>query len=91
MRYIKAEEILPKALIEQIQEYADGVTIYIPRKAENRRAWGCNTDYKAELRQRNHRIRREYDMGATIKDLALGYHLSEKSIRRILLKSQQNE
>ena len=36
MRYIKAEEILPKALIEQIQEYADGVTIYIPRKAENR-------------------------------------------------------
>ena len=32
MSYIKAEEILPEALIRQIQEYADGLYIYIPRK-----------------------------------------------------------
>ena len=91
MRYRKAEEILPKELIKQIQQYADGITIYIPRKAENRREWGHSTDYKAELRQRNHRIRKEYEMGATVSDLALGYHLSEKSIRRILLQSQQKD
>lgn len=88
MRYLKAEGVLPPELIEQIQEYVDGVTIYIPRKAENRRAWGYSTSYKAELRQRNHRIRKEHEMGATVKDLALGYHLSEKSIRRILLTTK---
>ena len=91
MRYRKADEILPAELIEQIQEYVDGTTIYIPRKAENRREWGYSTGYKAELRQRNYRIRKEYEMGAKISDLALGYHLSEKSIRRILLKSQSKE
>ena len=38
--YIKAEEILPEELIRQIQEYADGVYIYIPRKPGTRHKWG---------------------------------------------------
>jgi len=33
MSYQSAIELLPKEIIEQIQEYADGLTIYIPRKA----------------------------------------------------------
>ena len=37
MSYIKAEQILPEELIRQIQEYADGVYIYIPRKPGTRR------------------------------------------------------
>lgn len=89
MRYYKASQILPEALIRQIQQYADGVTIYIPRKAENRRGWGSDSGYRAELRQRNLRIRMERDMGASISDLALGYHLSEKSIRRILYETKK--
>lgn len=89
MRYIKAEEILPELLIREIQQYADGVTLYIPRKAGNRRAWGNATGYRAELRQRNLRIRLEHQMGATVRDLALGYHLSEKSIRRILREEKK--
>ncbi len=86
MRYIKAEKILPRELIAQIQVYVDGQTIYIPRKAENRRAWGCGTGYQAELGRRNDRIRAEYAQGSTVRDLAEAYHLSEKSVRRILLK-----
>ena len=84
MSYIKAEDILPEDLIAQIQQYADGVSIYIPRKAENRRAWGNGTDYKSELRERNRRIREERKAGASVAALADEYHLSEKSIRRIL-------
>ena len=84
--YIKAEEILPEALIRQIQEYADGVYIYIPRKPENRRPWGQETNYKAELKVRNDRIRKDYGEGCGISALSRKYHLSEKSIRRILQK-----
>ena len=51
MRYIKAEEVLPGELIAQIQQYVDGVSIYIPRKAENRQPWGCATTYRRELAQ----------------------------------------
>ncbi|MBQ7001813.1 MAG: hypothetical protein IJN67_12390 [Oscillospiraceae bacterium] len=84
MSYIKAEEILPEELIRQIQEYADGVYIYIPRKPGTRHAWGQETDYKAELKLRNDRIRSDYAAGTNVVALSRKYHLSEKSIRRIL-------
>ena len=84
MRYIKAEDILPEDVVKLIQQYVDGETIYIPRKAENRLTWGCRTGYKAELQQRNERIHQERASGATIPALSRRYHLSEKSIRRIL-------
>ena len=84
MSYIKAEEILPQELIRQIQEYADGIYIYIPRKPGTRRAWGQETSYKAELQIRNESIRSDHAAGIPISDLSRKYHLSEKSIRRIL-------
>ena len=87
MSYIKAEEILPEELIRQIQEYADGVYIYIPRKPGTRHPWGQETDYKAELKIRNDRIRSDHAEGCGVTALSRKYHLSEKSIRRILQKS----
>ena len=84
MSYIKAEEILPEELIRQIQKYVDGVYIYIPRKLGTRHAWGQETDYKAELKARNDRIRSDYAAGTSVAALSRRYHLSEKSIRRIL-------
>ena len=84
MSYIKAEEILPEELICQIQKYVDGVYIYIPRKPGTRHAWGQETDYKAELKIRNDRIRSDYAAGTSVTTLSRKYHLSEKSIRRIL-------
>ena len=87
MSYIKAEAILPEELIRQIQEYADGVYIYIPRKPGTRHAWGQKTDYKAELKVRNDRIRNDFASGEGVNALSRKYHLSEKSIRRILQKS----
>ena len=87
MSYIKAEEILPQELIRQIQEYVDGVYIYIPRKPGTRHSWGQKTDYKAELKARNDRIRNDYVAGTGVTALSRKYHLSEKTIRRILQKS----
>ena len=84
MRYIKAEEVLPEEVIALVQQYVDGVTLYIPRKAENRRAWGFGTEYRTELAKRNTSIRRAHAEGVTVRKLARDYHLSEKSIQRIL-------
>ena len=86
MSYIKAEEILPEDLIRAIQEYADGVYIYIPRKPGTRRVWGQGTNYRSELKDRNDRICSDYAEGSGVSVLSRKYHLSEKSIRRILQK-----
>ena len=86
MSHIKADKILPEDQIRQIQEYVDGVYIYIPRKPGTRHPWGQETDYKAELKVRNDRIRKDHEAGEGIAPLSKKYHLSEKSIRRILQK-----
>lgn len=86
MSYQSAIELLPKELLEQVQEYVDGRVIYIPKKQENKRQWGENTDTKQFLASRNFQIRLDFQNGMSIKQLAEKYFLSEKSIQRILKK-----
>ena len=37
MDYIRAAEILPQELIEQLQQYVDGAAVYIPKKEGEKR------------------------------------------------------
>ncbi|MDE7037921.1 MAG: hypothetical protein K2O98_08210, partial [Lachnospiraceae bacterium] len=84
MDYIRAAEILPQELIEQLQEYVDGAAVYIPKKEEEKKAWGAKTNTKTELARRNERIYTEHLAGTSIKELAREYFLAEKSIQRIV-------
>ena len=34
MKYVKAQDVLPKEILKIIQEYVDGKYLYIPRKNE---------------------------------------------------------
>ena len=82
MSYRKAEEILPKELIEAIQQYVDGESIYIPSK--EKQEWGAKTDAKRFFRERNESIYEGALRGMRPMELALHFSLSEKSIQRIL-------
>jgi len=84
MSYQNAIYLLPKEILEQVQKYADGQTIYIPRKESSKRQWGENTDTKQTLAFRNHCIYLDYENGMNVKQLAEKYFLAEKSIQRIL-------
>ncbi len=82
MSYLRAEEILPKELIETIQQYVSGRSIYIPSK--EKQVWGSCTDTKQILDERNQKIYNEYKNGISVKTMAKEYSLSEKSIQRII-------
>ena len=88
MRYIKADQVLPEEVIELIQQYVDGQNIYIPRKAEHKRAWGQGTGYREELRSRNAQLRWAFETGKTVPELAQQFSLSEKSVHRILRETK---
>lgn len=90
MSYQKAEQVLPLELVELIQKYIDGEYIYIPRKEENKKPWGTNTDTRYELSLRNSNIYKEYLKGICVESLAVKYCLSSKSIQRILLNEKRN-
>ena len=91
MSYKKAEEILPLEVIELIQKYVDGQNIYIPKKTENRLAWGASTETKKELSIRNQMIYQDYLSGKTTAELAENYFLSQKSIQRIVYQAKKCE
>lgn len=89
MSYKKAEEILPLEIIQLIQQYVDGETIYIPRKDNERQEWGKNTETRRELANRNEQIFKDFKNGERISRLADKYFLSEKSIQRIVYKMKK--
>jgi Mor family transcriptional regulator len=84
MKYEKAENILPNNIIELIQNYIDGGYIYIPRKNENKKSWGENTETKRQLEARDKEIFNKYSSGLPVKILCEQYFLTESSIRRII-------
>lgn len=88
MRYQKAEDVLPAELLEEIQKYTDGVYLYIPRRADHRKSWGNSTRYREELRQRNESIRFLSREGLGAEALAERFHLSVKTIQRVLRQTE---
>ncbi len=84
MRYEKAQDILPSNIIEILQEYMEGGYLYIPKKDENKKSWGDNTDTKSMLKTRNEEIVIKYSNGKSVRDLSVEYYLTEASIRRII-------
>lgn len=82
MSYISAEEVLPKELVETIQQYVSGKSIYIP--AKEKKVWGSRTSTKQYYETRNSEIYSKYKSGVSVEMLADTYFLSEKSIQRII-------
>ena len=87
MSYISAEDILPKELIEMIQQYVSGKSIYIPCK--EKKVWGSQTKTKQYYVIRNKEICKKFKQGTSVKKLAEEYSLSEKSIQRILREMKE--
>lgn len=89
MKYVNGSTFLPEQLLAEVQKYVEGVYIYIPKKGANRRAWGENTNHHREMELRNLQIFDQYLEGASYETLVNRFHLSDKSIRRIVLAEKK--
>lgn len=68
MSYLRAEDVLPMEVLDLVQKYVSGVSIYIPSK--EKKNWGDSTNIKVILESRNQDIVWKYQCGAAIKDLS---------------------
>lgn len=84
IRYVNGKEVLPTHLLEQVQQYISGAIIYIPTRDERRKGWGEANGTRKNIQRRNEEIKRRYQAGETIRELAQSYYLSEDSIRKII-------
>ncbi len=84
MKYIKADSVLPIALVEELQSYIQGGYIYVPSRKDSKKKWGELSGCRYEIEQRNRKIRKDYQQGKSVDELADIYYLSVHSIRKII-------
>lgn len=85
MKYRKASDILPDELLREVQKYADGEVLYIP-KAKARKKWGEGSGVRVFYIQRNEEIRNRFFNKVSIEVLAEEYGLSYETVRKIVYK-----
>ncbi|SFN94075.1 CD3324 family protein [Proteiniclasticum ruminis] len=89
MKYVNGRDVLPEKLFEEIQNYTQGLYLYIPKKSGSKKNWGDSTYIKKELALRNREIYGKFLEGISFGRIAEKFHLSEKSIRRIILEEKR--
>ncbi|MHC0035537.1 CD3324 family protein [Pseudoneobacillus sp. C159] len=80
----KATELLPEFLINEIQKYVQGETIYIPKSKDNHKKWGSVSGGREEINQRNLVIKQSFLSGKSIEELADEFFLSTETIKKIV-------
>lgn len=86
MSYKNGRDVLPPGLLKELQKYIDGELIYVPKRADRRAGWGEMNGTRRMIEKRNQEIYRKYMSGSSVMELIRQYHLSEDSIRKIILK-----
>lgn len=84
MKYINAKDLLPDALVKELQSYVQGGYLYVPADQAQQKQWGEISGYRQELQQRNRHIVEEFQKGTSIEKLAEKYFLSVSAIRKII-------
>jgi len=84
MKYLKAQEILPEELIKELQKYASGDLIYVPKPKGTHHGWGELTGSREYMDNRNEDIRQKHINGYDIKALSDEFCLSSDSIKKII-------
>lgn len=83
MKYINAAEILPEKLIREIQMYADGDVLYIP-KASSKKEWGSVSGSREFYQKRNKEIQFLFKNGYSIEALSKQYGLAYSTLKKII-------
>lgn len=86
MKYINAAEILPEKLLKELQAYVDGELLYIP-KASVKREWGTASGSRLFYQERNQKIRKLFQDGCSVDEIAEQYGLAYSTIKNILYQS----
>ena len=89
--YVNAEQVLPPQLLQQVQQYAAGKLLYVPRAREEARLWGEGTGQRSYYRKRNQMIRNKYAYGTGIPQLAREYYLSQETVKKIVYNKKAEE
>lgn len=84
MKYRNATEMLPPQLLQELQQYAQGETLYVPKA--KRKSWGEGTGAKVFFSRRDSVIRNQYSSGAPLAELSEKHFISEDAVKKIVYR-----
>ncbi|SHO47193.1 CD3324 family protein [Anaerocolumna xylanovorans] len=85
MTYKKGADVLPDQLLKEVQQYAEGCLVYIPKRS-SKAGWGRISGTREWIDKRNEEITCLFMQGEPVKNLSEEYHLSEDTIRKIIYR-----
>jgi len=88
LTYKKGADVLPDQLLKEVQQYAEGCLVYIPKKGD-KVGWGHISGSRDWIDRRNEEISCLFMQGEPVKNLSEEYHLSEDTIRKIIYKKNK--
>lgn len=84
IKYKNAKTILPECLLRELQQYVQGEIIYVPGNDTSKAGWGEANGTREKYNTRNKEIIMLYKNGVSKEAIAVKYHLSECSIKKII-------
>lgn len=90
MKYKNASDVLPEALLKEVQKYAAGETLYFP-KTRSKKKWGEQSGARQFYAERNKQIRERYRAHASIDRIADEFGLSPETVRKIVFSRAEWE
>ena len=84
MKYRKATDVLPDALLEEVLKYVDGGILYFPKRIAARKKWGEASGARSFYQARNDEIRERFRAGESLVELAERYNLAPETVRKII-------
>ena len=83
MKYINARDILPEDILKQLQTYAAGMLVYVP-KEEEEKSWGEISGYRTYLLKRNRMILNFFQYGVSLEEISATFGLSQGTVKKIV-------
>jgi len=84
MKYVKAENVLPEALLNEIQQYVQGQSVYIPKPKHAYQEWGACSGGKKIIDDRNIYMKRSFKDGKSVYEIAEEHYLSVETVKKIV-------
>lgn len=83
MKYVNAKDILPEDMLKQLQTYAAGTLLYVPKEGEEK-SWGEASGYRTYLLKRNRMILNFFQYGVSLDEIADVFGLSKETVKKIV-------
>ena len=87
MKYINAKDILPEDILRQLQTYAAGTLLYVPKEGEEK-SWGEISGYRTYLLKRNRMILNFFQYGVSMEEISNTFGLAQGTVKKIVYNKE---